>query len=456
MTDRKRNSLKWKLQSSRYRLLTSAPELAYPLVDMLFVAIRDVFHISTNGSCIYFDAAWLDRLSPRALDYALLHQLMHLRLDHMSRPQLFRGDRYHYACNIIVNSHLVDYGFVEDKLPGIGQLQRDTLFPRVPGRTVTPTEAYRMTPLDPAELAPNRRGQIITDSDSWWDRPDDRGEEGIIVLSPKDKDPEGLIPSERIRGRIEYCRQNRKKKLHPEKLPIMQEEADDPDDFQLDYIESPRLDVKELVTTLQNIKARDDDGSHGELMTERIIRRIHVIPKDWRAILNHFIMDATHDYDFTPPDRRMQELDFFLPDFNESSTPRLNVLFMVDISGSIRENEVAMAVAEICAAMEQFGGMLQGSIGFFDTMVRRVFPIRQSEDLWSMVPGEGGGTDFGCIFHYVKAHMADDPPSEIVIMTDGRSDFPDYSETMDIPVLWLLTNDRVRIPWGQATYFRSR
>lgn len=56
---------------------------------------------------------------------------------------------------------------------------------------------------------------------------------------------------------------------------------------------------------------------------------------------------------------------------------------------------------------------------------------------------------------YVREHMPDNVPSEIVIMTDGKSDFPEYEASSGIPVLWLLTNNRVRIPWGQAAYFRK-
>ena len=67
----------------------------------------------------------------------------------------------------------------------------------------------------------------------------------------------------------------------------------------------------------------------------------------------------------------------------------------------------------------------------------------------------GGGTSFQCIFDYVREHMSDNVPSEIVIMTDGKSDFPEYEASSGIPVLWLLTNNRVRIPWGQAAYFRK-
>ena len=121
----------------------------------------------------------------------------------------------------------------------------------------------------------------------------------------------------------------------------------------------------------------------------------------------------------------------------------------------LKDQEVAMAAAEICAAIEQFGGMLSGSIGFFDSEVRRVVPITSAENLLQLKPYSGGGTSFQCIFDYVREHMSDNVPSEIVIMTDGKSDFPEYEASSGIPVLWLLTNNRVRIPWGQAAYFRK-
>lgn len=80
MTDKRINKLKRKLQEARYRLLTREPELAAPLVEMLFVTNVDVRRMSTNGSCIYFDASWLEKLDDNSLDFALCHQLMHIRL----------------------------------------------------------------------------------------------------------------------------------------------------------------------------------------------------------------------------------------------------------------------------------------------------------------------------------------------------------------------------------------
>lgn len=481
MTDKKRAGLRRKLQESRYRLLTRAPELAYPLIRMYFVAINGIYHMSVNGSCFYFDAAWLDKLTPWSLDYALCHQLMHMKLGHLNRSRLYKGDRFHYACNIIVNAHLVEYGFIEDKLPGIGELRRQTLFPRVSGHGLAPLEAYKMSPFDPAALNKNQQSRIKIDSDFWWDYPDDRGESGILVLGPDDPAPEDLKLAHRIRGEIEYYIKNyissentlpiRGKKVKGGGDSYIKHDPDteagnrdfetedketdiDFDDFTTEYIESAPKNLKATVEDIRSLKSRNEDNGDSSPMTERAVREIRRIPKDWRAILNHFIMDETRDYDFTPPDRRMQELDFFLPDFNETTTPRLNVLFMVDISGSLKDKEVAMAVTELQAAIDQFGGMLHGTIGFFDTKVRKVFPIRAAQNLWQMVPSSGGGTDFECIFDYVRDEMADRPPSEIVIMTDGKADFPDYAKTQGIPVLWLLTSNWIRIPWGRAAYFR--
>lgn len=456
MTSQRIRRLKRKLQESRYRLISREPVLAAPLVKLLYVATKDVHRMSTNGACIYFDPGWLEKLCDWSLDFALCHQLMHIKLGHPERSPLYKGARYHFACNVVVNSHLIAYGFTEKKLPGIGEIHHETIFPKVEGSSVTPAEAFKMIPFDPAEMSAAQRRNLLFDSDEWWDRTTDRGESGVIVLCPNDPEPDDLVPSERIIGIIDRVLKEYRKQLMPETVASDTVEVDDLEDFSAEYIAGPkqRSELKETLQELRGLKSRDKEAFGDYALAERVIREVSIIPNDWRTLLNHFIMDDTRDYDFTPPDRRMQDSDFFLPDFNESQTPRLHVLFMVDISASLTEQEISIAAAELCAAMEQFGGMLHGSIGFFDTKVRRVIPITSAENLLNLTPACGGGTEFGCVFAYVRNAMAADLPSEIVIMTDGKGDFPDYSEAMGIPVLWLLTTNRIRIPWGQAAYFR--
>ena len=456
MTEKKLSLLKRKLQESRYRLIIRNESFAGILADMLFVAVKDVGKMSTNGYCIYFDAAWLEKLNDYSLDYALSHQLMHIRKGHISRSRLYKGDRYHYACNIIVNSCLAEQGYVEDKLSGIGEIRRETLFPIVEGNAVTPEEAFKMCPMDPSFLGIVQRRNLLFDTDEYWDKKDDRGENGTIVLSPADEDPYGIMPSENMYGEIEHCLKGHGKlKMPQQNLEIETYAIKDLNDFTVEYTESAKSKLNDTIREIRGLKLLDEERYNKDAMVERVVRSVKILPKDWRSILNHFINIETRDYDFLPPDKRYQG-DFFLPDFNEDESQKLNVLFMVDISASLTNEEVSMAIAELNAAIEQFNGMLEGSIGFFDTKVRKVIPITNVDDLYEQIPTVGGGTDMSCVFKYIQQNRTDNLPSEIVIMTDGKCDFPDYSETIGIPVLWLLTSNRVRVPWGEAAYFERK
>jgi len=53
MTEQKKKTLRRKLQEARLRLLLLDDTFAEPLVEMLFVATKQVRRISTNGACIY-------------------------------------------------------------------------------------------------------------------------------------------------------------------------------------------------------------------------------------------------------------------------------------------------------------------------------------------------------------------------------------------------------------------
>lgn len=455
MTDKRINKLKRKLQEARYRLITREPELAAPLADMLFVADVDVYRISTNGTCIYFEANWLEKLKDNSLDFALCHQLMHIQMDHLARPQYYKGDRFHFACNIIVNSALILYGFTDKKLPGIGEIRHETFYPSVEGCGLTPLEAFKMTPFDPSAMSEAQRRNLLSDSDEWWDRQDAGVENGVLILSPSDPDPDDLVLSEQIRGRMETQLKKIRKRRMPKARVSKAADSNEEEDLIFEYSTRPTTDLKNTIKDIRSIKGRDAETYGDSDFSERILNRANVVSNDWKALLNRFIMDETKDYSFTPPDRRMQDLDFFLPDYNESEIPRLNVLFMVDISASLKDSEVSAAIGEIRAAIEQFGGMLNGYVGFFDFKVRQVIPITNADNLLRLTPHSGGGTDFNCVFGYVKEKMADNIPSEIVIMTDGKGDFPEFDESLGIPVLWLLTTNRVRVPWGQAAYFRN-
>ena len=73
-------------------------------------------------------------------------------------------------------------------------------------------------------------------------------------------------------------------------------------------------------------------------------------------------------------------------------------------------------------------------------------------ELLQIKPRGGGGTDFNCIFNYIRKNLTNDPPVDIVIFTDGQADFPDEAVANNIPVLWLFSDRSVVPPWGKYAY----
>jgi predicted metal-dependent peptidase len=201
------------------------------------------------------------------------------------------------------------------------------------------------------------------------------------------------------------------------------------------------------------VSIEDPSNKRGLLpaFAERILKERSKHQTNWREILDNFVQDEIDDYSFNPPDRRFSDSIFMLPDFNEASETVKNVLFMVDTSGSMSDDMISQAYQEIRGAIEQFGGKLEGYLGFFDAVIVKPVAFSTVDELNIIRPFGGGGTRFDIIFDYVETEMKDNPPSNIVILTDGYARFPNEDAANGIPVLWIINNDEVVPPWGKHT-----
>lgn len=437
MLDARKKQFRRQLQESRFRLHHMYEELAKPLYEMVFVATKDVWRISTNGTCIYFNPEWLKKLNDVELDFILSHELMHIRLGHIERPAYYLGDRYHLAADIVANGKLSTYGWNYEKIPHIGKIRCETFFPVVHGSEIESVEAVKYVPIDPSVLEPAKRRQFMIDSDLWWDRKEDRGETGIIILGPMDQDPDDLEYSGPGFGKTFLYKK--------EEFPDQNDRGVDTNES--DEMENP-VSIRQTIQLLRKETQEKKNGMQGESM-ERNWEDTPIKCLDWKSLLNHFVQEEVNDYSFTPPDRRIQDSDFFLPDYNVYQETVRDVYFMVDTSGSISDEMLFTAYAEIKQALEQFNGALQGVVGFFDTRVYRTVSFERIEDIGNMKPCGGGGTDYRCIFDFLHTVNTWNPPTSIVIITDGEGVFPDEAVANNIPVLWLLTEDTTA-PWGKS------
>ena len=451
MTEQRIQRLKRKLREARYAAIKRNPAFAAPLLYMLYVAVRDIPRMSTNGSCIYVNPNWLQSIDLLSLEFMLAHQQMHISLGHIERPALYAGERFHLACDIVANSHLRGLGYLYDRLPGVGKLYHTTFYPIVEGNSLQPEEAFRNIPFDPDALKDKKAVRFLIDSELWWSRKDDRGAQGVILLSPDDDDPDDLF--------IDRAELREKLFRLGTLLPHPEEIKTDPGAEQVGPMDRKKPgegpgdeEQKERLSELRRIKAQDEQEAALEAQ-DRVWQRPNDPRLDWRKLLDSFLQEQLSDYSFLPPDRRQADSEFFLPDFNETELSPQTIVFAVDTSGSVDEETLSAVYAEIGGAIEQFDGNLMGMLLFFDTRVYRPIPFGTEEDLTNVIPVGGGGTDFSCLFSYLGASSLN--PASIVIFTDGQGDFPDERAAGNNPVLWLLSKTGVSVPWGKQAYFLS-
>lgn len=445
MLEYKIRQFKRQFQEARYRLYRMCEKFAEPLYDMNFVATKDVWRISTNGYCIYFNPEWTQKLAPTELDFILSHILMHIELGHIERPNYYLGDRYHLAADIVANAKLTNLGWEYEKLPHIGRIRVETFFPTVSGMSITSVEAIKYVPIDPSVMKPTQRRQFMLDSEEWWDRKDDRGEHGTIVLSPADEDPDDL----EYDGPT-YGGSYRFKK---EKFPPSPGNGQDSDEkggkFESKQVmASPKQGITNALNILRQEVTQPRYSSNAGEMT-RIWYATKARKLNWKQILDAFIQEEVNDYSFMPPDKRFQDGDFFLPDYNVKYEVVREVYFFVDASGSISDDMLAVAYEEICQALNQFDGALSGMLAFFDTRVYHPVAFQSVADVKKLRPVGGGGTDYSCIFEFIKQTRDFNQPTSIVIITDGDGYYPDATGANGIPVLWLMTGER-KAPWGRS------
>lgn len=396
LSDEKIRGYMRRLLLSRMRILCNHGFYGLLLMHMIYTLDENTTTAYTDGIRIAFSPEFLESISDSELDFVMMHEILHVVLRHCQRSSDNDPERYNIAADIVVNSNIM--------LENGGSLSSITL------------AEYG----ESMHIAPNgKEGYLYT------------AEEIFEMLPPT-----------------------------PEFLKSNQSESggawDDHSKWEKSEGDSTHRDVwvKRFAEACEAMEIRDPSNARGTLplFAQRLLKQLREPQTDWRSILNEFVQMEVNDYSFSPPDRRFQDSPFFLPDFNEiNETDRVeDILFMIDTSGSISDDMIAVAYSEIKGAIEQFDGKLKGWLGFFDAAIIEPQPFSNFEEFIVIRPAGGGGTDFEIIFEYVNKFMEEKPPASIIILTDGYAPFPDEKIAKNIPVLWLINNDTVEPLWGKV------
>ena len=392
LTNEKKKEYMKRLAMSRLRILMSNGFYGLLLMHLIYALDDNCKTAATDGKRIYFGPEFLETISDTELDFVMMHEVLHVVLQHCFRQGDRDNERFNIACDIVVNSNILLSNNMNRKTISLKKYGESMhIAPDgKEGYNYTAEQVYDMlSPICRMKDLKQELGGGFDDHSRWGN-----------------KDDESLI-----------------------------------DEWK-----------KYFVDACEAIIIRDPSNKRGSLplFAKRLFKELRRPQTDWRTILNDFVQTDVLDYSFAPPDRRFDDSPFFLPALNENDECVEDILFMIDTSGSMSDAMITDAYSEVNGAIEQFNGKLKGWLGFFDAAVVEPKRFTSPEEFEIIKAYGGGGTDFGVIFDFVRTNMSDNLPTCIIILTDGYAPFPKETLSMGIPVLWIINNMEVTPPWGKV------
>ncbi len=412
-----------RLMLSRMRLLCNNGFYGLLLMHAR-MGIGDAYETAwvEEGERITFHPSFLVDLSDRELDYVMMHEILHIALDHLERMEGFDLQIYNKAADIVVDSNILQSCGGNPNsicLNNYGGIQQHKAPDGTEGWMHSVEELYAM--LYVVEEKTEKKGQA--EQGSGWD---------VHLFEEESGDGDDDGNEDNKSEKDSASRKNARRQFW--KACILQA---------IDAMSSRRI--------LEN----SETWGGIPMFAQRYLDSLKKPQTDWRTVLNEFIQEEVVDYSFLPPDRRFDDGDFFLPDFNEKDDRIEKILFMIDTSGSMSDESVTIVYSEVKGAIDQFGGKLEGWLGFFDAEVVEPKSFANEEEFRIIRPQGGGGTSFRAVFQYVNEKMRNEDIVSIVILTDGYAPYPMEKEAGGIPVLWIITNEKVTPPWGKIARLKE-
>jgi len=171
---------------------------------------------------------------------------------------------------------------------------------------------------------------------------------------------------------------------------------------------------------------------------DRLIKDMTESVMPWRELIQNNLTSAIKtDFSWMRPSRRSWHMDAIMPGMTPGE--EIDVTVFIDLSGSISNEQGKEFLSEVAGMMQAFDGY-KINIACFDTQVYN-YQTFTSENLDTVDDYQlvgGGGTDFDCIFKFLKEQG--NVPNRLIIFTDGYPfgswGDPDYCDTT-----WIIHGD---------------
>jgi predicted metal-dependent peptidase len=175
---------------------------------------------------------------------------------------------------------------------------------------------------------------------------------------------------------------------------------------------------------------------------QRFVDGILAPKVDWRRVLQDFVTKAKADTrTFARPNRRFLSQGLYLPTVSGETLG--DIVFAVDCSGSISNDEINQYAAEIVKVHEDSRPSALHVV-YFDSEVSH-YDMFEPDDEVVVEPHGGGGTAFSPVFRYLEEQQVE--PVACVFLTDLCCS--DFGPEPEYPVLWVSTYSD-QAPFGEV------
>lgn len=351
---------------------------------------------ATDGRNFYYNTRFIEMLRPKEIEFLFGHEVLHCVYDHFGR----RGDRdpqlWNIANDYCVNGDLVKHN-VGEKITSVPCLY-DRKYDGMSSEEVYDALYENATKIDIGKLL----DQMI---DEHLDGEGD---------GDGDEDGEG-------KGRP---------KLSAEERQAIKDE-----------IKEAMLAAAATVDGAGNLPAG----------VKRLIQQLTEPQMNWRELLRMNLESTIKaDYTWMRASRKGWHMDAVMP--GQKPDEMIDIAVFLDASGSISETMLKDFLSEIQGIMDSFPSY-KIHVVTFDTECYNPAQY-DSDNLDSMIDYEvsgGGGTDFDCIFKYLKDEEI--TPRRLIVFTDGYP-FGSWGDAEYCDTTWILHGTTTIVPpWGTHAYY---
>ena len=212
-----------------------------------------------------------------------------------------------------------------------------------------------------------------------------------------------------------------------------------------------RQQIKDEIKEAMLAAASASDAGNIPAGVKRLIQELTEPKMNWRELLR-MQLESTIKSDFTwmRASRKGWHMDAVMPGMKVD--PMIDIAIAIDASGSIDERMLKDFLGEVQGIMDSFPAYKIHIITFdTDTYNPAQYDSDNLDDICDYEVAGGGGTDFTCIFDYLKREEIE--PKRLVVFTDGYP-FGSWGDENYADTVWILHGTTtIEPPWGQYAYY---